>query len=256
MSLIKKSIKIIKEEGLIRFFIRCFNFLKSRIVKILIFFNKSKIINQLRTFSSDNSDEVFDFSCNFYHGFIKPIQIKEEFAELLKIFYRLHPKYVLEIGTANGGTLFCFCKLANSDATIISIDLPSPLGGYPEWKISFYQSFTKKDQKLYLLKKDSHKINTLEEVKKILDGNQLDFLFIDGDHSYEGVKKDFEMYSPLVKKGGIIAFHDIALQPEFTKCYVHNFWREIKNKTVETREIIGKKNDFGINYGIGIILIK
>jgi predicted O-methyltransferase YrrM len=42
-----------------------------------------------------------------------------------------------------------------------------------------------------------------------LKDNKVDFLFIDADHSYEGVKKDFEMYSPLVRKGGIIAFHDI-----------------------------------------------
>jgi len=41
-------------------------------------------------------------------------------------------------------------------------------------------------------------------VKKILAGRQVDFLFIDGDHSYEGVKKDFEMYSSLVRKGGVV----------------------------------------------------
>jgi hypothetical protein len=39
-------------------------------------------------------------------------------------------------------------------------------------------------------------------------------LFIDGDHTYEGVRRDFEMYSPLVRKGGIIAFHDIYPGPE------------------------------------------
>jgi hypothetical protein len=33
-------------------------------------------------------------------------------------------------------------------------------------------------------------------------------LFIDGDHRYEGVRRDFEMYSPLVGAGGLIAFHD------------------------------------------------
>jgi hypothetical protein len=37
---------------------------------------------------------------------------------------------------------------------------------------------------------------------------KIDFLFIDADHSYEGVKLDFELYSKLVKKTGIIALHD------------------------------------------------
>lgn len=37
---------------------------------------------------------------------------------------------------------------------------------------------------------------------------QIDFLFIDGDHSYEGVKTDFELYSTLLSDRGIIAIHD------------------------------------------------
>ena len=38
----------------------------------------------------------------------------------------------------------------------------------------------------------------------------LDFVFIDGDHSYEGVKKDIIAWLPKVKPGGIIAGHDYA----------------------------------------------
>lgn len=37
---------------------------------------------------------------------------------------------------------------------------------------------------------------------------QVNFIFIDADHSYEAVKEDFELWSPLIKKGGILAFHD------------------------------------------------
>lgn len=37
---------------------------------------------------------------------------------------------------------------------------------------------------------------------------QLDFVFIDGDHSYEGVKIDLEKYVPKIKSGGILAGHD------------------------------------------------
>ncbi|WP_248927673.1 class I SAM-dependent methyltransferase [Paenibacillus hamazuiensis] len=33
-------------------------------------------------------------------------------------------------------------------------------------------------------------------------------LFIDGDHSYAGVKRDIELYAPRVVRGGFIAFHD------------------------------------------------
>jgi predicted O-methyltransferase YrrM len=36
----------------------------------------------------------------------------------------------------------------------------------------------------------------------------VDFIFIDGDHSYEGIKKDWELFSAKICKGGIIALHD------------------------------------------------
>ena len=38
--------------------------------------------------------------------------------------------------------------------------------------------------------------------------DKIDFLFIDGDHHYEGVKKDWDLYSPLLKSGSIVDFHD------------------------------------------------
>jgi hypothetical protein len=77
---------------------------------------------------------------------------------------------------------------------------------------------------------------------------EVDFLFIDGDHSYEGVKKDFEMYSPLVKSGGLIAFHDIVDTDLIRSAGhgVHIFWRQLK----------GKKTEFCINGawgGIGVL---
>ncbi len=37
---------------------------------------------------------------------------------------------------------------------------------------------------------------------------KIDFLFIDGDHSYEGVKLDFDLYSTILSDNGIIIIHD------------------------------------------------
>ena len=77
----------------------------------------------------------------------------------------------------------------------------------------------------------------------------MDVLFIDGDHSYEGVKKDFELYSLLVKKGGIIAFHDIVPgTPE--REGVVQFWDQIKPGYQHT-EIVKDWRSGG--WGIGII---
>jgi predicted O-methyltransferase YrrM len=44
-----------------------------------------------------------------------------------------------------------------------------------------------------------------------IEDESLDFIFIDGDHSYEGFTKDLSSYFPKVKKGGIVSGDDITL---------------------------------------------
>ena len=160
----------------------------------------------------------------------------------------------MEIGTAGGGTLFLFTWVADPEAKIISIDLPGgPFGGgYPKWKMPLYKSISREEQKIYLIRKDSHDPQTLKEVKRILGSEKIDFLFIDGDHTYEGVKKDFKMYTPLVRKGGIIAFHDIVPGSSEKVGGVPEFWKEIKMK-YKYIEIV--KNWNQSNYGIGVIFV-
>ncbi len=50
----------------------------------------------------------------------------------------------------------------------------------------------------------------------------LDFLFIDGDHSYEGCSADLRAWLPFVKSGGWIAFHDSS-EPGVTKAIAELF---------------------------------
>jgi len=195
---------------------------------------------------------LHDILDDSFFNLIFAMQIYQEIDQLLDIIQKKNPKAILEIGTANGGSLFLFCQFSPSNAKIISIDLPmGRFGrGYPSWKIPLYKSFTESEQELFLLREDSHKTRTGEKIEKILGNKKIDFLFIDGDHAYEGVKKDFEMYSPLVQNGGIIALHDIVPGSDEHVGGVPQFWQEIKNK-YNSVEIVEDWKQGG--YGIGII---
>jgi cephalosporin hydroxylase len=154
---------------------------------------------------------------------IAPFQNKKEISRLLSILQKREPKIILEIGTAHGGTFFLFCQVAHKKSKIISVDLPGGQfgGGYPEWKSPLYRSFRRERQQIYLIREDSHKKNTLESIKDIVVGNKIDFLFLDGDHTYNGIKKDFEFYSPMVMSGGMIAFHNIIKKDDFGESEIH-----------------------------------
>jgi predicted O-methyltransferase YrrM len=72
-------------------------------------------------------------------------------------------------------------------------------------------------------------------------------LFIDGDHTFEGVKKDWEMYSPLVRPGGLIVFHDVA--GNYGETQVKAFWDTIKT-SYSHREYMAHPEGL---YGIGVL---
>ena len=179
-----------------------------------------------------------------------------EFAPLFRLLKRRKLKSVVEIGTAQGGTLYAWCKIALSDALIISIDLPGgPFGGgYTLKDMKRFRKYKRKNQELYFLRKDSHKQETKHKLTELLDGRKIDFLFIDGDHRYRGVKKDFQLYSSLVKQNGLIVFHDILFHPKVPACKVDKFWDEIKNKYKHV-EFIDREDDRGWGPwgGIGVL---
>lgn len=75
---------------------------------------------------------------------------------------------------------------------------------------------------------NTHNPETIEELKKRLEGKPINILFIDAGHRYEYVKKDFELYSPLCSD--IIAIHDIesCRYGERKGVEVWKFWDELK----------------------------
>jgi len=191
-------------------------------------------------------DKLVDIALTMCFGLIEPAQARYEISELLKILDKAKPKVILEIGTLEGGTLFLFARTAPRDAIIISVDLP-PARFLFKLRAPLYKTFVSGNQQLHLIKESSHDKITLEKVKNILKGRKIDFLFIDGDHTYEGVKEDFEMYAPLVRQNGMIAFHDIILQSD---CEVNRFWDEIKPKYKHLEIVEDRKQN---KIGIGLI---
>jgi len=191
------------------------------------------------------------------------IQKPLELLLLVNFLKKRPPKIVVEIGTAKGGTFFALCQTARPDATVVSIDLPggpfgprlgephgSESGGYERKDQKVFKSYGKENQNLHFIRKDSHLESTKRELVKLLDGEKIDLLLIDGDHSYMGAKRDWELYSPLVKENGLIALHDILFHPKVPECQVDRVWSEIKDRFKYEEFIDRNDSQWG---GIGLI---
>ena len=179
-----------------------------------------------------------------------------ELSPLISLLRRRKLRTVVEIGTAGGGTFYVWCRIAEPGALIASIDLPhGPFGGgYTLKDIKRFRRCKRKGQQLHFLRKDSHLQTTKKKLAGILEGRKIDLLFIDGDHRYSGVRRDFQLYSPLVKQNGLIVFHDILFHPEVRQCKVDKFWNEVKKHFRHT-EFTDREDDRGWGQwgGIGVI---
>jgi len=127
---------------------------------------------------------------NRSRGFIQ--QDKEELWQLVEKLLEIKPQKMLEIGNACGGTTLIWQALVPE---VYSLDIKPIEGHIP---VNYFPD-------VKFLVGDTHLQETFDAVKAYAP---FDCLFIDGDHSTEGVKMDFEMYSPLVRKEGIVGFHD------------------------------------------------
>ena len=140
------------------------------------------------------------------------IQQKEkEFTELMKIIKENNYKSLLEIGAYSNGCTYAFSQLCEN---VISVDLE--------------HKSTERLKNVKYITGNSQDIN----IKNKLKNKKFDVIFIDGDHTYDGVKKDFQLYSELINENGIICFHDIWDTPEHSRqnCFVSKFWNEIKTQ--------------------------
>lgn len=196
--------------------------------------------------------EWFDLVCRFDD--FRPLQHKVEIVGLMDQLVALEPSRVMEIGSWHGGTAFLFARVAARDATLILLD-----SGFDAAYRAALRRLAGTGQRVICLSDDSHLPATRERVAGLLGGAPLDFLLIDGDHAYEGVAQDFRDYGPLVRAGGIIAFHDVVQDHgqrfgRATNSYsggVWKFWAELRQRYgAATSELIADRDQDGAGIGV------
>lgn len=175
-------------------------------------------------------------------------QQREEARWLFERVRALAPKVVLEIGVSLGGTLFLWTRAATHDALLVGLDMQEQgrLGRFSAFPL-VRRAFAADRQRVeLLLDVDSHAEATVERVRRLIGGRPVDFLFVDGDHSYDGVWSDVQLYGPLVRAGGLVAFHDVSQTPASWTEGVARFWREFSEQRDVEECVVDAEPGFGI----------
>ena len=157
------------------------------------------------------------------------------------------PGVVVELGTHYGTSLWSFCQAVkdnNLQTKIFSVDTwkgEKHAGFYGE---EVFETVNEIKDKYYNGVNLKLRRMTFDEALGDFEDNSIDVLHIDGLHTYEAVKHDFERWLPKVKEGGIVLLHDIMVNRD--DFGVYKLWEELKNnyKTIE----------FQFSYGLGVLI--
>ena len=141
----------------------------------------------------------------------------------------MEPNIVVELGTHFGNSFFVFCQGvsdAKSMGRVVAID---------SWEGDFQAGFYSEDVYEYVQRvKDQLYPNYsvmirsyFDDAVELFDDNSIDFLHIDGLHTYEAVWNDFTRWLPKLAPNGVVLFHDIAIM--YGQFGVYRFWAELRS---------------------------
>ena len=132
----------------------------------------------------------------------------EGLLDLIKELGDNSEKTMIEIGSFVGESTVLF---AQSFKNVIAVD--PFLADYDDEDPTSFMFEFKNVYQTYLDRTGDHQniktiVHTSNDALDELRGQEFDFIYIDGLHTYDGVKTDITNYLPLVKKGGVIGGHD------------------------------------------------
>lgn len=107
---------------------------------------------------------------------------------------------IVEIGRKYGGSALLLASAISNERKVYSIDIEE------HERVKKYFSISPKEitDKIIMLEGKSEKIGRKWDMNK-----KVGMVFVDGDHSYKGVKKDIEIWMPILLSGGYACFHDV-----------------------------------------------
>jgi predicted O-methyltransferase YrrM len=149
-------------------------------------------------------DLAFMFSSNQLNHGIASLQF-DEAALLYRLARDAKEGPFVEIGRFRGGSTMVFASALPDGIELWSYDLhvalrPDMPGAELDRELGAALERYGLAGKVHLVVADSSTVDP--------PSDSLELLFIDGDHSYEGARRDFERWSPLVRAGGTVLFHD------------------------------------------------
>jgi cephalosporin hydroxylase len=199
------------------------------------------------------SREWFDRSCRHRYSYNftwmgRPIiQFPEDIVVMQELVWRVQPDVIVETGVAHGGSIVFYASLLEllGRGEVIGIDIEirphnrRAIEAHPMAK------------RIHLIEGSSTDPETARQVLERSRGTTRALVVLDSNHTHEHVRRELELYSPLVRAGSYLVVFDTVVEDMPAEAFPDRPWGRGNNPKTAVREFLSSNARFVVDHEVG-----
>jgi cephalosporin hydroxylase len=169
------------------------------------------------------------------------IQLPQDLIAMQEIIWEVKPDLIVETGIAHGGSLIFYAsmlELLGQDGEVLGIDID--IREHNRREIENHPMF----KRISMFEGSSLDPEIIQKVKDFAKNKQTVLVALDSNHTYDHVKQELELYSPLVTKGSNLVVFDTVIQDLPEELYNDRPWNQKNNPKMAVHEFLQKNDRF------------
>jgi cephalosporin hydroxylase len=172
------------------------------------------------------------------------IQYPQDIMALQEIIWNVKPQLIIETGIAHGGSLIfsaSMLELLGGNGSVVGIDIDIRL--HNRKAIEEHQLF----KRISLIEGSSIDDSVVHQVHQLADGKHPILVILDSNHTHEHVKRELELYSPLVPVGSYLIVFDTVIEDLPAGAFSDRPWGKGDNPKTAVREFLQTSDRFVVD---------
>jgi cephalosporin hydroxylase len=185
-----------------------------------------------------------EYSYNFSWMGLPVIQYPQDLVALQEIIFETKPDLIIETGVARGGSIIFYAsmlELLGGNGIVIGIDID--IRSHNRKRV-MEQALS---HRIRLIEASSTELSTVDMVKAFCEGKQRIMVSLDSNHTHEHVRKELELYTPLVTPGCYCVVFDTVIEMMPEGSYPERPWDKGNNPMAAVENFLRNNSEFQID---------
>jgi cephalosporin hydroxylase len=172
------------------------------------------------------------------------IQFPQDILAMQEIIWRVKPDLIVETGIAHGGSIIFYAsmlELLGGLGKVIGIDIE--IRPHNRAAIESHPMA----RRISLVEGSSTDESTVRRVRELAKGYERVMVVLDSNHTHDHVRRELELYSPLVRRGSYLVVFDTAVEMVPAELFPDRPWGPGNNPMTAVREFLAANDRFVVD---------